>query len=262
MRFVHATRLALACAGLAACNTITGIDDFQFGTTTGSGAGGAGGSTTVSTTTTGGGAGGEPICDLNTEYECNETCVSLTDPAFGCGVACKACDVDGMCCPGQIGCTDVGADPLRCGSCSNECGAAEWCENAMCACRPGLTGSAGACTDPKADPSACGGGAACGAPTPFCEGGACVAACANGLTECSGGCVDTNTHPQHCGACGGACAVDELCVGGQCFGYRGTGVCTACPCVEAPCTGDFDKCCAFPGSQKPVCVNHDAPGCP
>lgn len=251
--------------GLAGCNAITGVDDYHFGT----GSGGAGPGTSVGgsggshgTTNAGGAGGGETACEA-TQKECSEMCVSKNDPAFGCGIAdCTACDANSLCCANSqiLTCTDVSVDPKRCGSCSNECSQAEWCESSMCKCRPGLTGSQGNCVDPLANPGSCGGGAACMGATPACEDGTCVAACSSGRTNCSDGCFDTDASPLHCGSCAKKCSTDELCVGGECLGYQVAVGCSACPCTA--CSGDFDKCCGYPGTAVAICVNHDAPGCP
>ncbi len=246
MRFHRSFAWVLVAAGLVACNAITGVDDYQFG---------GGGPTSTGT------AGGEPACDPLTQKECNESCVELVDPTHGCdGASCEPCPTESMCCAERVGCTDVGSDPTRCGSCTNACAASEWCDAAMCTCRPGLTGSAGSCIDPNADPAACGGGNPCVAGAPLCEQGGCVASCSAALTECAGGCVDTTTHPLHCGACDKVCEVDEICVAGGCVQYVGAGGCATCPC--AACSGDFDMCCVYPGTAAPICLSHDAPGCP
>jgi hypothetical protein len=246
MHLASIHRLVFVVGALAGCNALTGVDDYQFGsggaattTTSTGGAGGTGGASGGG----GSGAGGSGT------------------GGSGTGGACGGCDANELCCGVSTPtCRDVSIDPNRCGSCTNQCASTEWCEGAMCKCRPGLVGSAGNCVDPLADPAACGGGAACDGATPLCQNGACVSACAGNLTECSGGCFDISKSALHCGSCTQKCNNDEVCIGGNCFEYAPAFGCAACPC--AACAGDFDKCCNYPGTTTATCVNHDAPGCP
>lgn len=227
-------------SAIAGCNLISGIDEFQFAGG-GAGAGGApqgAGGAGASTTTGGGGAGG----------------IGGTGGTGGAG---------GSQCPEPyescgLSCIDTTADPEKCGDCSHECDADEWCVDSSCVCRPGLVLRKNQCVDPNADPEACGGGESCEAPTPLCQNGDCVASCSPGRDECDGGCFDLDTSPLHCGTCARACEVDKLCSGGECFEFAPGTSCDSCPCDT--CTGDFSRCCELAGHV--VCVSHDAEECP
>lgn len=251
----------LLSVGLTAgCNLISGVDEYRFGGG-GAGASGPGGAGPGGAGSgAGGSAGGAgPVCDPLLEKTCGAQCVVLTEPGFGCDSAgCDACDAGSSCCPD---CTHTATDPKRCGSCSNECDAEEWCAASQCECRPGLLPSAGGCVDPLSDPSDCGGDGPCAAPNSACQAGTCVASCSPPYTSCGDACVDTDNDPLHCGGCAGAaCDVDKVCVAGECVEYEPAPGCSACPC--SVCVGDFDRCCTFPGSATPICLSQDASGCP
>ncbi len=250
------------------CNLVTGVDDFQFGGAANVGAAGAGGAAAGGPAVGGaggapanggaGGAGGEDVrCDGVTQKECNRTCVSMAEPAFGCdNASCTACADGSSCCPD---CTNTSSDPKRCGSCHGECDADEWCLASQCECRPGLVPSGQACVDPLSNAADCGGDGPCGGATPLCQQGSCVAACSGAFTQCGMGCVDQSSDPLHCGGCQ-SCDLDKVCIEGDCQEYKPAQGCSACPC--AACTGGFDMCCNFPGSTTPVCVTKDAGSCP
>jgi len=104
-----------------------------------------------------------------------------------------------------------------------------------------------------------GGGDPCGPvtckPGASCVGGVCT--CGGGLTECPAACVDLSSDIENCGSCGQACAVDEVCVARACLPFVDARGCAACPCDA--CTGDFARCCTYPGGAR-ICVDGDA--CP
>ncbi|MBI2896284.1 MAG: hypothetical protein HYY06_22190 [Deltaproteobacteria bacterium] len=198
--------------------------------------------------------------------ECSGACVdTLSDAANcgGCGIRCGPgaicgdarclCPGEKLDCGGQIGCVDAEHDPRHCGGCDDECAAREYCDGGTCACRPGLTRCAlGFCTATASDPRRCG---ACDTSCAgeVCDLGDCAGFfCGIGRSECLGGCVDFQSDPLHCGGCGDFCAADEICVAGRCEPYGPAGDCDACPCDD--CTGDYERCCTYPGASFPICL--------
>jgi len=164
---------------------------------------------------------------------CDGRCVSTSDPAYGCGVACDACNVpratagcsEGLCVvracsPGLADCrsgaadgceTNLASDRAHCGACGNACTGAQVCSNGACAstCAPGLLSCNSTCVDPATDSANC---KACGnacAPNQTCNGGvcACVPSCAGKACGGSDGCG---------GSCDGPCAAGLRCANKQC----------------------------------------------
>jgi hypothetical protein len=177
-------------------------------------------------------AAGTVTCS-GSEKLCAGTCVSLSDPRFGCGA--KTCEP----------CALPNTKASRCEA-NGQCGVAQ--------CAPGwdyCEATAGCTVDPQA-PETCGGcsargGANCSL-SEVCYERRCVTA-ANAtncgptgsgkpLTNCDRACVDLLTHPRHCGACTTACAT----TGG------GAAICANAKCAvdcdenHAHCTGDPATC--------------------
>jgi hypothetical protein len=162
-------------------------------TTSSTGGPGGGGGTAA-----GGGDGGQ--CSA-TEKMCNGTCVSVTDPMYGCGPSsCTAC---------------VPANSNATATCVMMNGA----ETCNITCVPGYSDCDGnpgnGCeTDTGTDPQNCG---ACGAPcsvphaTPACVMGKCeVGTCDSGWVDCdmipTNGCESNpNSDNNNCGTCGVVC---------------------------------------------------------
>ncbi len=141
---------------------------------------------------------------------CDDSCVSTTDPNFGCAsVGCAPCTL-----PNAVAiCTPAGACAL--GACI---GSFHDCDD----------NPANGCeTDIDHDPAHCGG---CMAPacvttngTPGCSNGVCATgACDPGYGDCNGlvmdGCeTDVLTDSSHCGECMIACASGKTCQAGKCM---------------------------------------------
>lgn len=164
---------------------------------------------------------------------CFGSCVSMTDPLYGCGnPSCTSCPsthstmgcqgrtcVVTACDPGYSDCNAKGADGCEtdlskattCGACNAVCGAAA----PLCAptgasfqCTNGCTAGApvdcGAeCVDPQTSPNNCGG---CNIKCPVvanatiaCDAAACTFTCKAQFHACAGTCV-AKTNPATCGA--------------------------------------------------------------
>lgn len=247
-----------AALGVAACNQITGVDDFQFGNggtsaaggTSAQGAGGSGAATSGGAAAGGAAAGGAAAGGAAAGGG------GVGGGAGGAG-SCDPCNADYLCCPS---CTNTVTDFHHCGGCNTPCGESEWCEASSCTCLPGLVSDGANCVDPLTNPADCGGNGACDGATPVCQNGSCVATCGGGTSNCSGACADLDESPLNCGFCGHVCEFDKVCVAGQCQEYRPAEGCNSCPCPA--CIGDFDRCCLMPSSTVPICVTQDAPVCP
>lgn len=137
------------------------------------------------------------------QKRCNATCVSRTDPAFGCGLAdcapCSlphatetACGVAGACIPKACdkGFDDCDHDPGN--GCEADLSRRETCNSCSIACAAGM----------------------------LCAPSGCVTDCPSPLTACNGSCVDTKTSPVSCGGCDVVCAggtnADPACVNSAC----------------------------------------------
>lgn len=142
---------------------------------------------------------------------CGEQCVSVDDPATGCGEKdCDPCSLSGaeaMCVAGH--CRISACQPGR-GDCDGA--PANGCEAA-------LDSDAEHC-------GACGSSCALAGTETTCSAGKCqVTGCVSGHTDCNAsdadGCeVELATNPKHCGACGAACQLPDAvagCAGGACL---------------------------------------------
>ncbi len=154
-------------------------------------------------------------------------------------------------------CRDITGDPEACGGCNaGACGDREYCDQGVCACRPGLSDCSGTCVDTNSDPAHCGGcDQAC---AEVCTGGVCGAAAACTLTIYEGACVDLAFDPLNCGSCGHACAVDQVCFAGGCWYYEPALGCETC--AECDACPEKEPCCDLPGYFA-ACVDSPQP-CP
>lgn len=159
--------------------------------------------------------GGEALkCEAD-EKICNDQCVKIDNPLFGCaGTGCAPCNdapfVD------QISCKQGKCEVSTCVAGRGDCdmGYPNGCEISTVTSQ-----RCGSCSN------ACTGG------TPLCaesaDGGfGCIATCASqGLASCgdAGACVNTATSAQNCGACGNACKTP----------INGTASCVSSNCVPA-----------------------------
>ena len=140
---------------------------------------------------------------------CNGTCVSTTDPEFGCSSE--------SCAP----CSLPNAKLLKCNP-SGQCAAAT--------CRPGYGAcqdDAKGCTFDLTSAETCGSCQVACAVAQVCRqatpdggvGGGCAADC-GALTQCGSSCVDIETTATHCGQCNKACPGntngDPTCTKGTC----------------------------------------------
>jgi hypothetical protein len=174
--------------------------------------------------------------DCTTKSDCTggQACVAGTCQACGgnagpcpCATATSATD----CAAGQACVAGSCTAPSNTCKFSSECGDGKICDNGQClascqagSCATGFTCDLGACKPTPTGP-ACASDPQCGAATPKCVGGACVAACAADA-DCGGGkfcdqgaCVpDTRPHPNCTddSQCGGTVATPKKCLGGFC----------------------------------------------
>jgi len=205
------------------------------------------------------------------QQACFGTCVSMTDPLYGCGdPSCGPCSsahgtmacqgrqcIVSACDPGYADCNAKGADGCEvdlsragtCGSCNAGCGAAA----PLCApsgpsfqctsgCAPGAPlACGGECVDPLSSVNDCGGcnikcaGVANANTT--CNAGVCASACKAQFHACAGTCV-ARTDPASCGAACTRCPVlaggSATCVNDTC-GTKCHGQSTLC---GGKCVGD------------------------
>lgn len=219
--------------GCAAGSTETSTGTGTPGGTGGTMATGSGGAPTTSST---GGTGGMMGC-AGDEKLCKDTCVKISDPAYGCSqtgcdacapvpnavVACAAgvCTIDGCAegfknCDGNDGngCeTDILTDEQACGACGSPCSL----PHAVSNCVDGKCGI-GDCVDPYVD----------------CDGDP-----ANGCES------NTEVDPKNCKACGLACPPGQTCEEGVCGLY--------CPKGKANCNGDDSDGCEVPLGTQTDC---------
>ena len=202
---------------------------------------------------------------------CFGTCVSTTDPLYGCGdpgcgpcssthgtMACQGrqCIVS-ACEPGYSDCNAKGADGCEvdlsraatCGSCNAACGTAAplcapsgpsfQCTNG---CTPGAPLACGAeCVDPQTSVNDCGGCnlkcAVVANAITACNAGVCAFACKVQFHACGGACA-SRTDPASCGAACTPCPVpvggSATCVNDTC-GAKCHGQSTLC---GGKCVGD------------------------
>jgi hypothetical protein len=164
---------------------------------------------------------------------CAQSCVQISDPAYGCGSGCmpcalphadarcagaacaiKACEPGFQDCDGDPsnGCEADLEQPSHCGACGTACAPGQVCTASGCApqCNPPLTSCNGACVDLTTSAKNCGG---CGSDchkipesTAACSAGTCsTPTCASGYTLCNGSCVDLTSDSFNCGACNASC---------------------------------------------------------
>ncbi len=215
------------------------------------------------------GAKPSPGCPAGQQM-CFGTCVSLTDPLYGCGnPSCSPClsghsamacqgrkCIVAACDKGYADCNSTAADGCEtdlskatsCGACNAKCGVAA----PLCApngpnfqCTTGCTASApllcGAeCADPNTSPTHCGSCTACPVPTngtAACNAATCSFTCKAGFKSCTDKCV-AQTDPAFCGAACAPCPVPAggvaTCVADTC-GIKCTAPNHACggKCVTA-----------------------------
>ena len=173
---------------------------------------------------------------------CNDLCVSLRDPRFGCGArTCEPCSIA----KGEASCQG--------GAC-----AVAACEQNRADCNK--SPSDGCETTLSTDKNNCGGcGIAC-ADDEVCGPSGCATSCPSNLKKCGQACVDTQTDAQHCGACNAGCPApangSASCSGGSCkaqcnAGYR---LCGASCVAESPTScGATCKVCPSTANGTPLC---------
>ena len=176
---------------------------------------------------------------LTGQHLCNGTCVSLTDPTYGCGdPSCAACPSthSTMGCQGRT-CIVAACDP---GYANCNAMAADGCETDM------------------AKPDTCGAcNAVCAPATPLCAASGASFQCTNGCTadmpvNCGGTCVDPNSNPNHCGACNVKCPVVT----------NGTATCGAATCGFT-CKAAFHACAGkCPAKTDPTACGAACTVCP
>jgi hypothetical protein len=165
-------------------------------------------------------------CGAGTK-SCGGTCVSIADPAFGCGA--DSCDASS--CPSLATGGTLACEAGECVIDSCEAGFKKCDGKCVSVSDPTYGCSANAC-----DASSC---PAVGSGTVVCESGACVLGeCGAGTKECEGKCVPTDanngcTDPARCTACAG----NEACQGSP----------SSCQCVpSAKATACLGKCGSVP----------------
>jgi hypothetical protein len=160
------------------------------------------------------GGGDVPACPAGTK-SCNDGCVPVDDPAYGCAPdACAPCSVPYA--------TDVACKEGRC---------------AVATCQPGRADCNGrgddGCEADLGSPTTCNGcGTACPSGQVCASGAGCVLNCPSTQTNCNGSCVDLTANPNHCGDCNTKCPV---------MGPNSVPGCTASKCAMA-CNAGFDDC--------------------
>jgi hypothetical protein len=181
---------------------------------------------------------------------CNNACVSITDPLYGCGnPACTPCKLDHAtaACQGRT-CAVAACDP----------GFADCDKNPANGCEVDLSKatSCGACN------------AVCPATAPVCAPSGAGFACTTGCTAaapllCGAECVDPATSENHCGACNHKCPDvpngTTACTAGACSftckpGYNKCG--GACTVATDPAAcGPACTVCPTPANATPMCTN-------
>lgn len=152
------------------------------------------------------------------ETLCGGLCVSISDPAYGCG-SCGTCSP-----PHAMGVCGGDAGACRVGSC--EPGWADTDGNPSNGCETDLT-SPSTCTSALLS---------CSGATPYCAPTGCVAACTPPLTTCGNSCVSLTSSASHCGSCSNACTAPTANSFPTCTnsGTCGTPV---CPTGQIVCSG-------------------------
>jgi hypothetical protein len=147
------------------------------------------------------------------EKVCNGNCVSLSDPAFGCGA--PACDPCSM----QLGAASCAAGACAVASCQAQTGDCDG--NAQNGCETQTQTSSAHC-------GRCGNACRSGE---VCSQGSCQTSCGAGLSQCGASCVDLNSDGAHCGDCEGLCGAPA----------NGRGTCVDRKC-SAECSVGFRAC--------------------
>ena len=179
------------------------------------------------------------------EKTCQNTCVSVSDPAYGCSdTGCDPCNLANAtaacagtscsiesCTTGFADCNGSAADgceaglvddSANCGACGTHCTGGLVCIQSLCSCDDNApcskSGASGTCTNAVCS---CGGatcvaGETCekvqGSDTCRCLGST---NCSAGQVCCPGsGCKDLQTDKDNCGACGRTCS--QSCSNGVC----------------------------------------------
>jgi hypothetical protein len=182
---------------------------------------------------------------------CNNACVSITDPLYGCGnPACTPCSLDhaASACQGRT-----------CVVATCDTGFSDCDKNPANGCEVDLSKatSCGACN------------AVCPATAPVCApsagGFACTTGCpATAPLLCGAECVDPQTSENHCGGCNIACPMvangTSECASGQCTFTCGAGFnrCgTECKVATDPAAcGPTCAVCPTPTNATPLCSNN------
>ncbi len=269
MRFgIFSALMALALAGLGVASCTQDFDQFEP----------TGGS---------GGTGGSSVCGAG-QKSCNDVCVSVDDPAFGCGTSCGACVIPNAmaaclagacvvetCNPGFSDCdmlavsgceANTGTDPNNCGACGTVCtaqNAAPGCQNSQCAlgpCTPGfadcdMMAATGCEANLDADPQNCGG---CNMPCTAFE------TCNNGNCEpnpCDPGKGDCDMNPGNgCETDLGTLADCNFC-GDTCDIANASETCGMGLCALVACDAGFDDCDMMAGTGCEVDLGSDPNNC-
>ena len=184
------------------------------------------------------GAMGSPGCPAGQQM-CFGTCISLTDPLYGCG--------NPACTPCPSGHSTMGCQGRTCIVTGCDKGYADCNAKAVDGCETDLSKatSCGACN------------ATCGAAAPQCSPSGANFQCTSGCTPaspllCGAECVDPSTATSHCGNCITACPAVT----------NGTMVCAAATCTFT-CKAGFhacaDKC---PAQTDPAFCGPTCTACP
>ncbi|MDB4946244.1 MAG: Tryptophan synthase alpha chain [Labilithrix sp.] len=173
------------------------------------------------------------------QHICNGTCVSLTDPIYGCGdPSCQPCASthSTMACQGNK-CVVAGCDPGY-SNCNGL--AADGCETDL------------------AKPQTCGScNANCAPATPLCAASGSTFVCTNGCTpsapvNCNNTCVNLLTNTNNCGACNMKCPVVP----------NSTATCDTGACGFT-CKPQFHACAGkCPAKTDPTACGPDCTVCP
>ena len=181
---------------------------------------------------------GSPGCPAG-QQTCLGTCISLTDPLYGCGnPACTPCPSG----HGTMGCQGRTCIVTGCDKGYADCNA-----KAVDGCETDLSKatSCGACN------------ATCGAAAPQCSPSGPTFQCTSGCTPaspllCGAECVDPNTSTNHCGSCITACPAVT----------NGTAACAAATC-SFTCNAGFHACAGkCPAQTDPAFCGPTCTACP
>jgi hypothetical protein len=184
-----------------------------------------------------GGSAGAPACGVN-EKRCDDACVPLGDPQFGCGPAdCTPCVFD----HGIPGCTEGECVLVGCGDGWGNCNAvaSDGCETPLHADLTNCGTCGHVCSNAHGSTA--------------CSSGVCVPACEPGFADCDGdpgnGCeLDTRSDVQNCGTCGHVCTAGFNCLQSNC----------GCAANHANCNGGVSsnvsfQCVQLSGADKCTC---------